>query len=258
MSKRGKWGSLTGLAKIQGCSERAIRESCKQGLIEEAYQTSGGHWRIRRPLSWRTRVFLAKRKKTKKSLPKRWSKARWPKEWPFNEEGGGKSLLSDAELAELLMLHQLYQLPFLEDLPVPAYWEEEEVDYGIIEKSDPEKVEGVRRIKAEIQRRLEKAVPFWDLHLHGWMYQLVNHCSQEKLPCPTVTQMAKLMRLSRPAFYRRYPNAEQAVAKAYEIAGGKRKEELPDLGLDSVQRANRGVKKSNFESIQKVYAPKSI
>jgi hypothetical protein len=228
-------GSLDGLAKLQGCSQRTMREWCKKGLIQEAYLTRGGHWRIRRPLSWATRVFFAKRRK----------------DWPFKNEQG--PLVSDSEWAELLMLAMLYQQGLLEDLPVPTRWEE---GCDAIPDGFDENGKNARRIQAEIERRLRNQEPFWDWLLIGWTYQWVNHCSQENPPCPTVTQMAKFMGLTRPTFYRRYPDAEHDVANAFVLAGGRLKEQLPDTqGFDPVQRANRQAKKPSFSTIQNDYGP---
>src|SRR5437016_6018278 len=48
------------LARLQGCSQRTAREYCKRNLILEAFMTRGGHWRIRLPLSEKTRVVLGR------------------------------------------------------------------------------------------------------------------------------------------------------------------------------------------------------
>jgi hypothetical protein len=228
-SKRPNWGSLSGLAKLEGCSERTVREWCKKGLIQEAYQTPGGHWRISKPLSWKTRVFLAKRRG----------------EWPFKNRTN-ECVAEDYQMAEWLLLAQLCQQGLLKELPVPTLADADEV----IAEPGNEKAKEARRIQEEIIRRLKNKEPFWDCLLIGWVYQWVNHCSQENPPCPTITQVAKLMGLSRPAFYRRYPNAEQDIAKAYEIAGGKLKEELADLrGRDPVLKQNMEAKKPGIESL---------
>jgi hypothetical protein len=232
VSKRGNWGSLTGLAKIQGCSERTVREWCKKGLIQEAYQTPGGQWRIKKPLSWKTRVFLAKRRG----------------EWPFKNMKGHESIVDDYQWAEWLMLAQLYQQGLLEDLPVPTLADADEV---IAEPGD-ERAKTARWIQEEIIRRLKNKEPFWDLLLKGWMYQWVNHCSQENPRRPTVTQFAEFMKLTRPAFYRRYPNAKQEIADAYKLAGGKPQEELPHPDWeDPVLRQNLKAKKPGIESLHR-------
>lgn len=237
LRNRGNWGSLAGLAKIQGCSERTVREWCKQGLIKEAYQTPGGHWRIQKPLSWRTLVFLAKRLG----------------EWPFKNTADDGPLADDYQWAEWLLLAQLYQHGLLEELPVPTLADADDV----IAQPGDETAKKARQIQEEIIRRLKKKEPFWDLLLIGWMYQWVYQSSQEDRGWPMVSRFAKFMGLTRAAFYRRYPTGRKAIKWAYYLVNYDAKPEPPDPdGLDSVQRANRGVKKSNFESIQKVYAPK--
>src|SRR5207244_345898 len=107
--KRRNWGSLAGLAKLEGCSQRTLREWCKKGLIQEAYETRGGHWRIRKPLGSKTLVFLAKRRG----------------EWPFKGKNVVKTLGKDwasvfeAERAEWYALAFIYQCALNEDIPVP-------------------------------------------------------------------------------------------------------------------------------------------
>lgn len=229
--KQQNWGSLAGLAKLQDCSQRTMREWCKKGLIQEAYQTPGGQWRIQKPLSWKTRVFLAKRRG----------------EWPFKDAVDDGRLADDYQWAEWLLLAQLYQQGLLEELPVPTLADADEV---IAEPGD-EKAKEARRIQEMIIQRLKNKEPFWDLLLIGWMYQWVSHCSQEDPSCPTATMFAQFMGLTRPAFYRRYPNAEQDIAKAYEIATTKRsKPELIDPnGLDPVLKQNLEAKKPGIESL---------
>src|SRR6266513_2407133 len=96
LSKPLHWGSLAGLAKLQGCSERTIREWCKQGLIPEAYRTSGGHWRIQMPLSPQTCSWLEKRSK----------------HWPFRDAKKDGDLSDfEPEFAEWQALAQLFKRP---------------------------------------------------------------------------------------------------------------------------------------------------
>src|SRR5260370_29163500 len=90
--------------KRQNCSERTVREWCKQGLIPEAYQTCGGHWRIRMPLSVKTRYQLDKRST----------------DWPFEDSGEDFQGDWNPEMAEWLMLAQLYQQRLEDDFPVPT------------------------------------------------------------------------------------------------------------------------------------------
>ncbi len=105
LSKRRDWGSVAGLAKLQGCSQRTMREWCKKGLIPEAYQTPGGHWRIQKPLSIKTRDELEKRRA----------------DWPFRGVKGGDIAGDFSEdLAEWLLLAEVYQIDLHKRLPVPT------------------------------------------------------------------------------------------------------------------------------------------
>src|SRR6266700_8261094 len=85
--RRPEWVSPTHLARLQGCSARTVREWCKGGLIQEAYQTRGGHWRIRMPLSGKTRLELHKRSS----------------DWPFKEGAGDLQGDFAPDIAEWLM-----------------------------------------------------------------------------------------------------------------------------------------------------------
>jgi hypothetical protein len=238
LRKPTNWGSLAGLAKLQSCSQRTLREWCKKGLIREAQQTSGGHWRIRKPLGWETRVFLAKRRG----------------EWPFKGEQEA-TLFSHSEWAELLMLARVCEKGLREDLPAPMRGESDVYD-AMIEELDDETAQNVRHIHEEIERRLKNGKPFWDWILIGSMYQWFNHCGMVNPPCPTRSQVAKLLGLSRAAFYRRYSNPKEQIADAYVFAGGKLEERPANPnGLDEVENANRNAKRPNFRSIQSDYAP---
>jgi hypothetical protein len=77
-----------------------------------------------------------------------------------------------------------------------------------------------------------------DLIFRGAMYQLHGQGRY-----PTCTDMAELLELSRPAFYRRYPNAKKQIA----IVWG-------DIGGSAVEVIQRRTKKPRFTSIQREYS----
>jgi hypothetical protein len=238
---RPNWVSPAHLARFQDCDERTVREWCKKGLIPEAYQTPGGHWRIAMPLSWKTRAFLDRRSS----------------DWPFKKNArdrrssdlgfkGAKDFHGDwaPDFAEWLMLAQLYQRYLGEDLPVPTIAELGDPVWEGIEQSTDPRAKIARRIQNEIIQRLENGKSFSDLLLKGWVYQFWRRYKRR----PTVAEIAEFMGLSVGAFYRRYTRAE--MYKALRTACGRVAPRLPDpKGLDSVQRANiRAKKKLRFRS----------
>jgi hypothetical protein len=236
-TKRRDWGSLAGLAKLQGCSQRTIREWCKGGSIPEAYQTRGGQWRIQKPLSGKTRWELARRRD----------------DWPFKgikigEIGGDFS----PDIAERLLLTQLFEVGISETIPVP-YLAELDLDLleqGLIKQPIGKKEILARRIQDLITERLEAGKSFSDLLLKGWVYFFWR---ENKKCYPTVAEIAQLMGISRDTFYRRGHTSKE-IARAYYTASGESKRDLPDLdGLDSVQRANRNARKRTFASLQHDY-----
>jgi hypothetical protein len=228
--KRPEWSSLTRLAEFQGRTERTIREWCKKGLIPEAYQTRGGHWRIRMPLSWKTRAWLHRRSK----------------DWPFQKNAGDWQGDFTAEFAEWLMLAELYQSRLDEDVPVPTIAElGDPIWEGIEESTDP-RAKQARKIQDEIMRRVQNNQSMSDLLTKGWVFQF--WLKNQRLP--NIADVGELMRLSRPTLYRRGYNARKRN-EDYLIAAGELKRDLlgPD-GLDPVQRQNLEAKKPGFESMQ--------
>lgn len=146
-------------------------------------------------------------------------------------------------MTEWLWLALACQQGLLDELPVPTLAETD----GKSDDPDDERAQRARRIQDAIIERLKKKKPFDDLLLDGWMYQWVNHCSQVNPSFPTVTQFAEFMGLSRQAFYRKYPNAKEAIARAFERAGGKIDNAPPaSEGLDLAQSANMDAKKTNY------------
>ena len=221
---RPAWLSLGRLAQLQRCSERTIREWCKQGLIPESYKTPGGHWRVRMPLSVKTRYQLEKRRD----------------DWFFDQRAGDFQGDFAADFAEWLMLAQLYQRRLDEHLPVPAIAElGDALCNGRIDQTRKGKI--ARRIQGLIIARLERKETFSDLVLLGWVYQFWR---KEKRP-PTAREAAQLLGLSRDTFYRRYTGA--ALRKACFDVSGESRRDLPDLdGLDPVKRANLKSRKTGF------------
>jgi hypothetical protein len=223
------------LAQLHGCSQRTAREYCKSGLIPEAFKTKGGHWRIHMPLSMKTRYELEKRRD----------------DWPFKGMKVG-DIRGDfqEDIAERLLLTQLYQLGLSETPPVPYLAELPDLlEQGLIEQPISRKEKLARRIQDLIIERLETGKSFSDLLLTGWVY----HFWRENKCRPTVAAIAQLMGISRDTFYQR-GHTSQEIERAYLTASGESKRDLPDPhGLDSVQRANRKARKSTFASLQHDY-----
>jgi hypothetical protein len=241
--KRPKWLSLTRLAKDQGRTERTIREWCKKGVIPEARQTSGGHWRIRMPLSGKTLLELEKRHKDSPLNPRNRSSS----DLCFKN---ARDLQGEwvPDFAEWLMLAQLYQCRLGDDLPVPTIAELGDPIWEGIEQSTDPRAKMARRIQDEIMQRLETKKPFWDMLVLGWVYQL----SRENQRLPTVEEVAERVWLTRPTLYRKKCSAK-TISKAYFAAIGELRRDLPGPGgLDSAQRANRKAKKpSGFEALKR-------
>jgi hypothetical protein len=221
-------GPLKGRAgrKRKNCSERTIREWCKQGRIPEAYRTGGGHWRIRIPLSAKTVLELEKRRA----------------DWPFEKGAGDLQGDFTTEFVEWLMLAELYQCRLDEHLPIPTIAELGDPLWEGIEQSTDPKAKKARKIQDEIMRRVQNKEPVSDLLPTGWVYQF--WLSNQRLP--TVEDVAELMTLSRPALYRRGYNAKNRD-EDYLTATAERKRDLPAPdGLDPVQRQNLKAKKRTY------------
>jgi hypothetical protein len=143
------------------------------------------------------------------------------------------------DLVEWLMLAQLYQCRLEDDLPVPTIAELGDPVWEGIEQSTDPRAKMARRIQDEIMQRLETKKSFWDMLVLGWVFQL----SLENQCLPTVEEVAERVWLSRPSLYRKKCSAE-AIAKAYEVAIGELRRDLPGSDqLDLAQRANRKAKK---------------
>jgi Helix-turn-helix domain len=225
----GKYMSPARLAQLLDCSQRTAREYCKSGLIPEAFTTHGGHWRIRMPLSVNTRYELEKRQP----------------DWPFKGKIGGLEGDWAPDLAEWLMLALVYQADIRDPIPVPYLAELPDFPHHEESTDDP-KESAARKIQDEIIQRLKTGKPFNDFLLIGWVYQY----SRQGKDRPTVADIADFMGISRGFYYRQYTS--QQLHKAYQIATGEFKRDLPDpRGLESVQRANRNAKKPTFASLQR-------
>ena len=195
------------LARVQGCSERTVREWCKKGVIPEAYQTRGGHWRIPMALSGKTLLELEKR--CRDSPFKKYARNRRSRDLCFK---GARDLHGEwvPDFVEWLMLAQLFQCRLGEDLPVPTIAELGDPVWEGFESADP-RAKIARRIQDEIIRRLETGEPFWDMLVTGWVYQL----SLENQRLPTLAEVAERVWLSRPALYRKKCSAK-TIAKLTE------------------------------------------
>lgn len=183
------------------------------------------------PLSAQTRLSLEKR------LP----------DWPFRGMSKDNDMRGfEPDFAEWLLLANAYQLGLFEDLPVPTLAEggcrpnETPVD----DTTEMRLAIIAERIQGKIICRAEHGKSFSDLILKGLMYQWLYHSSNNDMRCPTVKQMANLMRISRQAFYRQFPQGRKEIEAAYYHSTGRAsKSELPDLyGRDPVLKQNINAK----------------
>jgi hypothetical protein len=215
--------------KRENCSERTVREWCKAGLIPEAYETRGGHWRIRMPLSGRTRAWLHRR----------------CSDWPFEKgEGNMQAAGWTSEIAERLMIAEWYQRcldePGRSMPPITAL--EDPFCGEVFEQSMDPMVLTARAIHDQIMQRIQNQEHISDLLLRGW----VCHFWREERRRPTVGEIADRMGLSKTAWYRRYKRKD--LYQAWRDVESS----LPDPKLlESVQRANNKAKKPGFASFNR-------
>ncbi len=225
---KGKYCLPKDLARWADRSPRTIREYCKQGRIPEAVRTPGKHWRIKRPLSGKTRLLL------KLDRPERLFPG-WKGETPQRE--------FDFERAEILMTAQVLACN-LDDVvsdPVLAY-------------RYPERQKLIAQIPKAIWDRWKKVKGFHDLPLIEGIYRFWR--SQHRTP--TKGEVAKVMRLSRSTFYR--SGYHRIFDEAVYAVTGKTKRELPNADsltkAESSDSASRDLEKPNFLSIQDELARK--
>jgi Helix-turn-helix domain len=173
------------LAKMAKCSERTIREYCKRGKIQEARRPSGGHWRIRQPLSGKTKLFLQKMRG----------------DWPFD---GSKDAEGEFEpdVAGWFMEAQLYEKNVDQCFPAPE-----------LADLEPKKRKAAARIQREIYRMVANGESLSSMLLIGWVYQL----SLKDEGCPTVGEVADMMGLSRSAFYRKGHTLREIQRAHYRV-----------------------------------------
>jgi hypothetical protein len=238
-----KYTTPASLALDLGCSQRTVRQYCKSGLIPEAYRTHGGHWRILLPYSVKTRLRLLKLQG----------------DWP----SGGREAEGEIESdwAEMLVLAQLCGMgldefiaaPFLPGVIEPPQDEcvsiahnSNQIDEPI--RQDPDEMkkrEAANRIRSLIWERLRSGASFDDLIIIGLVYQVwLTNISRR----PTITEIARLMGISRGTFYR-HGHTNQEIACAYLAASNESRRDLPDPdGLDPVQRANIRARRPAYTS----------
>jgi hypothetical protein len=182
------------------------------------------------PLSVKTRYALEKRSA----------------DWPFDDSAKDFQGDWNPEIAEWLMLAQVYRRRFEEDFPVPTIAElADTLDADRIDSNDP-RASAARKIQNEIMRRLEHGESFSDLLLRGWVYQFWHNYRRR----PTVAEIAELMGLSPPAFYRRYTRAQ--LYRALRVACGRVEAQSPAPdGVSPVQRANRKAMKPTAKNLQR-------
>ena len=250
-----KWLSLGSLAGYVGCSQRTIRQYCKSGLIAEAFMTAGGRWRVRRPLSPKTKRFLLTKK----------NGCAWD---PSDGNAIGDFESEDAEI--LTEAHLRGKL--VEDL----YGEAEESDLSETEINTLDRIakEGraaeMHKAVRAVRRRAGKTPldqgkldqierdgfaarkRIWETQLLGWVKQHVlkypGSCPTE--PPPTVAEITQTMKISRSEFYRRGLSSKK-IKGAYRIALNEFICDLADsIAVDSTHRANVKAKKPIFSQVQ--------
>jgi hypothetical protein len=170
------------VARVLECTERSVRDYCREGKIPEAFRTPAGHWRIALPLSGETKLFLQ----------------RIRGEWPFN---GGKEVEGefDSDIAGWLMEAMLYGKDWQECFPAPE-----------LADLEPSKREAAAKIQSLIWERLKSGDGFSDLLLLGLVYQFWLKTDNY----PSVGEVADLMGISRSEFFRRGHSAV-AIRNAY-------------------------------------------
>ncbi len=240
--KRWKCTTPAALARHLGYSPRTVREYCKSRLIPEAYRTQGGHWRIRLPLSVKTRFRLLK----------------LLGDWP----SGGRDAEGEfeADSAENLLPSQLCQMdeddfiakPFLPGIKEPSEQECVFVAHASNCTAEPNKKDSeimrkremASRIRSKIYKKVASGASLNPLILIGEVYQFWR----KNLRSPKVTEIAKQMRISRGTFYRRF--TPEGLNMAYLVASGEvGRRVLPDLdGLNPVQRANIRARRRTYTS----------
>ena len=162
------------LARYARCSARTIREYCEKGKIPEAIRTSGGHWRIRRPLSEKTKWFLAKIRR----------------EWPFDGSSEVEGEV-DLDFAEALATAKMLNCDAEDLLTDPE-----------AEQRHPEKQTEIAEVKKSFYERLKPGEAFprlpivWAVNRFWWKHHRT----------PTIGELVKEMQLSRSTFYRRRYN----------------------------------------------------
>ena len=168
-NKQIRYATVTQVAEFLNCSERMVRNYCKQKLIP-AVQTRGGHHRI--PLSLETKWAMDRLKN-----PQFWKR-------PV-----GSFRPNTDEVWEVWV--QIAKLHGLKGVITDEY---------DVMRADPQKYEKLKRaiIKLSNRRsRLDRLI------LEGWMRKLLR--DGKKL---TVTSLIARMKISRDTFYRKFRPAE--------------------------------------------------
>ena len=213
------------LAKALYCSPRTIRKYCERGLIKKAIKSSGGHWLIPFPLSECGLLFRLTAKR-------------------FLGFDLSKEMVGDfePEYAEILTLAHLRGQEI----------DEMGTEHEHTDTLPSEPAKAFAQIRKEIARRETKGDRVWDVQLLGWVKQYwLKHRNGEQhdceeQDCPTVAEIAEMMKISRSTFYRRGLSSKD-LEKAYRIAAG----EFFSSGSganesDSVKSVNRKAKKRTF------------
>jgi excisionase family DNA binding protein len=229
--RRRTWLSLAQVARLQDCSERTVREWCKKGEIPEAYQTAGGHWRIRLPLSGKTIAMLHRRSR----------------DWPFEKGKGDMQGEWAPDVAERLMIAEWYQRCLDQGISMPPITElEDPFTEEVIEPSTDPIVLKAREIHDQIMQRIQNKKYISDLSLRGWV---CDFWRKNQRP-PTVAGIAQGMGLSKTAWYRRYKRKD--LYQAWRDVCGRVEPDLADVsGLNSAQRQSQEAKKPGLAKLKR-------
>jgi AraC-like DNA-binding protein len=215
-----KYLSLKALARRLGCPERRLRKYCERGEIPEARKTPGGHWRIRHPVSEKTKWVFAKVKR----------------EWPFGGSSDAEGEF-DSDHAERVMTAQALKSTVEEVVSDPV----------LVYRYPEEKRQQIAQIEKAISAKETAGKGFHDLQLIEAVYTFWREHHRE----PTIGEIAKKMKLSRSTFYRK--GLKKAFANVIYAVTGEAKAELPktDTFTPSENPNSDLDEKSDFSSNQR-------
>jgi hypothetical protein len=197
------------LAKFLGCDQRTVRKYCKEGLIQEAEQTAGGHWRIRMPLSGKTKNWVYR---LKNPSPKG-HRLGFPI-GDFDEEDAERLLMAAARDAD---------------------WLDDALDSELLGNDLPK--QDWAPIQRKIVERLRKHEACDDLLLVGWIFQL------ERSGKATQQRLAECLGLTRPTFHRRYVETGMLAKARQQALAFVGRPPLPEEGDPNLRAKNPAARK---------------